>query len=332
MMGVKMENREIEVTHESRELVPRLVNPNEEKQKEKPSYTKFEEEVHPRYGTFTDTEIEEESSFIQKNMRLLILLSTIIFGGYGLFSLLQKDEPPKLEKSESISASTPVSVSAPVASVPVRKEEIPAVDKNNKVFIPLEPLRKENNVVETQVEMSSNDITTSSVEEELKNINQMTVMSPSMPKIERIEPQEIKTKKVEVKKREVQKVKIVKRKQRKVKKIKQRVVVIKQGDTLASLAEKYYGNPMEFKPIIRANRELRNHKSTLRLGQKIVIPYLTGGKKRRFIIVRKGHTLASIAKRFYGDANKMQLIIDANYKIKDENSILRLGQKVYLPR
>jgi nucleoid-associated protein YgaU len=115
-------------------------------------------------------------------------------------------------------------------------------------------------------------------------------------------------------------------------KTKYRVVTIRKGDTLASLAEKYYGNPMYYKPIIRANRDIRSSRSRLRIGQKVIIPTLDKSKKgRRLVRVRKGDTLASIAKRYYGNPNKYQKIIDANYKIKNKHTRLHIGQLIYVP-
>lgn len=55
--------------------------------------------------------------------------------------------------------------------------------------------------------------------------------------------------------------------------VKGRVVIVKKGDTLSSLAEKYYGNPMAFDKIIEENEELREKSNRLYIGQKINIPY-----------------------------------------------------------
>jgi len=121
-------------------------------------------------------------------------------------------------------------------------------------------------------------------------------------------------------------------KKEKPKKPKYRVITVKKGDTLASISEKFYGNPMEFNRIIRANRDLKRGSTHLHLGQKLIIPLLDTKNSRRMVVVRKGDTLASIAKRFYGDSSKFQKIIDANYKIKDEHTPLHIGQKIYVPR
>ena len=115
-------------------------------------------------------------------------------------------------------------------------------------------------------------------------------------------------------------------------KIKPRVVTVKSGDTLASIAERFYGNSMDFKRIIRANSSIRSSRSSLHLDQKVIIPRKDGKKRRRFVTVEKGDTLASISKAIYGDTDRISTIVRANYKIKSKRSLLRLGQKVYIPR
>jgi len=54
---------------------------------------------------------------------------------------------------------------------------------------------------------------------------------------------------------------------------KLRTVVIKEGDTLATLSQKYYGNSMAYDKIIRANKSLTQKSSTIFVGQELVLPY-----------------------------------------------------------
>ncbi len=54
---------------------------------------------------------------------------------------------------------------------------------------------------------------------------------------------------------------------------KGKVVVVKKGDTLSSLSERYYGNSMEFSKIIEANSFINSKDDILKVGQKIKIPY-----------------------------------------------------------
>jgi len=127
---------------------------------------------------------------------------------------------------------------------------------------------------------------------------------------------------------EIDKKRVVK----KVKKPQYRVVTVKKGDTLASFAERYYGNPMDFKRIVRANRDIRSSHSHLHLGQKVIIPIITHSQNARLVRVRQGDTLYSIAKRYYGSSRKYQKIIDANYKIKSIHTRLHVGEVIRVPR
>lgn len=52
-----------------------------------------------------------------------------------------------------------------------------------------------------------------------------------------------------------------------------RTIVIKEGDTLASISKKYYGNSMAFNKIIESNRELSNDSHMIYIGQKLNLPY-----------------------------------------------------------
>ena len=52
-----------------------------------------------------------------------------------------------------------------------------------------------------------------------------------------------------------------------------RVILVKKGDTLGSISEKFYGNPMEFDKIIEANKKLNNDFHVIHVGQKLNVPY-----------------------------------------------------------
>jgi len=125
----------------------------------------------------------------------------------------------------------------------------------------------------------------------------------------------------------------------KIVKNKRRVISVKKGDTLAIISKRYYGNSMEFKAIVSANKRLKTSKTPLKLGEKLVIPTLKKSqkkkvthKKRRYITIKKGYSLAYISKKFYGNINEIQKIVRANKEIKNSKSTLHIGQKVYIPR
>jgi len=52
-----------------------------------------------------------------------------------------------------------------------------------------------------------------------------------------------------------------------------RVILVEKGDTLGSISEKFYGNPMEFDKIIEANKELNKNSQVIHIGQELKIPY-----------------------------------------------------------
>jgi len=52
-----------------------------------------------------------------------------------------------------------------------------------------------------------------------------------------------------------------------------RVVIVKKGDTLSNLSEKYYGSARGFNKIVKSNKHLKEQSHTLYVGEKINIPY-----------------------------------------------------------
>jgi len=171
---------------------------------------------------------------------------------------------------------------------------------------------------------------------EPKVISTPTPVTKEVSKIENIDEMKAKVIKTLVQK---SKHKERTKKVEKPKKPQYRVVTVRKGDTLASISKRFYGNPMKFKRIIRANRDIKSASTQLHLGQKIIVPIIQSKSKkkkvvtkRRMVTVRKGDTLAIIAKRFYGDSSKYKKIVNANYKIKNEHTPLHIGQKIYVPR
>jgi nucleoid-associated protein YgaU len=124
----------------------------------------------------------------------------------------------------------------------------------------------------------------------------------------------------------------VKRKKIEYRKIKPRIITVREGDSLASIAERFYGDEMDFKRIIRANSRIRNEHTPLHVGQKLIIPRKDGKKRRRFITVEAGDTLVSVSKAIYGTTDMIPLIVRSNKRIKSKRSFLYVGQKVYVPR
>lgn len=281
-----------------------------------------------------EEEIEEEEDTRAKGV-FLILIGIGLLGlvGYVGFNYVQSGQTDKnssnvTKENEALIKNLKEKLSLKKTSTEINQTEKPllaTLTPSKKVEAPVpkkEEVIKEENVTQAEIEK---------VESKKIEVTKVAIVKEE-PKKEAITKVEIAQE--EPKKEEVTKVEMVKEEPKKViiKKVKHRIVTIKKGDTLASIAEKFYGNPMDFKRIIRANRSIRNQHSHLFLGQKIIIPHMEKSRRDRIFTVGKGNTLASISKRFYGTPHKVQKIVEANYNIKTKDSILHLGQKIYIPK
>ena len=316
------------------------------------SYSQYEQEKKLAYGQ----EIDVEKGSHNKLFITMFSAGAIGIIGYLGFNYLQDDKKPDSQpiniaknieenSSKKVAEVSEVSKDREIKEIEKKETEEKKVDnisveKKKETLIkekptPVEtptptPMAKETPISIRQKEMIESVIKT--LKEKKKNS-----VAPTPAEVIESVKKEIKKnndKSQVIKSVEKKKSKIVtkKIKKEKPKKPQYKVVIVKKGDTLASIAKKFYGNPMEFKRIIRANRDIRRASSHLHLGQKIIVPIVDHAKKRRLVVIRKGDTLASIAKRFYGDHRKFQRIIDANYKIKNEHTRLHLGQVIYVPR
>ena len=104
--------------------------------------------------------------------------------------------------------------------------------------------------------------------------------------------------------------------------------IVQQGDTLDSIAEKFYGDPNYWPEIYAANLSQIEYPSSIYPGQKFTINPLPDGYLHWVVI--HNDTIMTIAKRFYGDQYKWQVIYDANRDIISnpaslpEKSILKI--------
>ncbi|HNW36996.1 MAG TPA: LysM domain-containing protein, partial [Candidatus Ozemobacteraceae bacterium] len=141
------------------------------------------------------------------------------------------------------------------------------------------------------------------------------------------------------------------------------IYVVKAGDTLQTVAERYYGNAEHVRTI--ADLNFIEAKAAVKPGEEIIVDVrpLSGskpsvGKKEtakalsahktvapsaaavsvagaekqqgiRKYTVQNGDTLAIIAKRFYGKATKAGLIIKANPGLNPKN--LKIGTELVVP-
>jgi nucleoid-associated protein YgaU len=105
----------------------------------------------------------------------------------------------------------------------------------------------------------------------------------------------------------------------------------KKGDTLSSIAKRFYGDGLKWKAIYDTNRELIPNPNFLPVGKEITIPPVDTAEKlatlehpaRTTYIVQKGDTLMKIAEHHYGDPAKWTRIFEANKeKISDKDTLL----------
>jgi LysM repeat protein len=115
---------------------------------------------------------------------------------------------------------------------------------------------------------------------------------------------------------------------------------VREGDTLWSIAEKFYGSGFATDAIVKANKLDPN--ASIEVGQRLIIPKITPSilqkgetsslqtNNHSYYIVKEGDFLWKIAEEVYGDGNYWTKIIQAN-QIVDPN-ILIPGTKLIIPR
>jgi LysM repeat protein len=82
--------------------------------------------------------------------------------------------------------------------------------------------------------------------------------------------------------------------------------IVRQGDTLASIAERYYGDPQRETILVVENGLIREGGSEIVVGMRLIIPTVI------YYRVQEGETWAELAKRFYGDARRAYALFEAN--------------------
>ena len=116
--------------------------------------------------------------------------------------------------------------------------------------------------------------------------------------------------------------------------------VVRPGDTMSSIAETWFGDPVKWDLIARANPLA--DPGRLRVGQELRLP--PRDAKRAEITpqgqavpthytVRSGDTLSSIAKAVYGDPDQWWLIYQSNrVAIGEDPHTLEVGMQLRMPR
>ena len=298
----------------------------------------YQEEYHEEYH-------EEEESSSRKILPALFGITSIGIMGYFGFNYFNKDSVNQTQNNNTetlvIQKKEPKEITTYTEELAI-KQDSKSIEENVIATLSSQKEEQKKERVQEKEKLKEQERQEKEALKEEEKIVKSTPMKTlealqkEIEKEEKVVKIEKKEEKVVIQKKEpVKKEKIVQKKKPNILKyetIKPRVRTVKRGDTLASIAKRFYGNPMDFKRIIRANSRIRSSKTSLRLGEKIIIPRKDNKKRRRYIIVQRGYTLASIAKKVYGSRDKISKIVHANYRIKTQHSTLRLGQKVYVPQ
>jgi len=112
--------------------------------------------------------------------------------------------------------------------------------------------------------------------------------------------------------------------------------VVKAGDDLWGLAERYYGDGRDWRKIAAANPlVLTGGPDRLQIGWRLRIPDLeddSARANRRMITVRRGDTLSSIAERELGTSSRWSEIFRANRSQLNDPDELAVGTRLSLPK
>lgn len=122
-----------------------------------------------------------------------------------------------------------------------------------------------------------------------------------------------------------------------------RTYTVQAGDTFASIAQKFYGEERAWFDIAQANPSVDPKR--LQVGQSIVLPNRDPAVREREEVrppapgkdqnytVQPGDNLSKIAKKFYGDSEKWDLIYARNRKlIGTRPDALKVGMELVIPQ
>ena len=336
------ENKQIEIV--------KRIEPPKSEEKETVETFYFDENMHNNesfnqaysHKEYYHEEYEEDKSPFREILLILFGIITIGIMGYLGFNYLKEEY---VGQTQNNNKETLLTEKKEQKEIKTYTEEL-AIKQNAKSI--------EENVIAT---LSAQKEQTKQQKEEIERVKQQEEeierVKQQKEEIERVKQQEEEIERVKQQEEEIERVKqqeeeierarkekellVIQKKRKKAnilkyEVIKPRVIKVNRGDSLASIAKRFYGNAMDFKRIIRANPRIRSSKTPLHFGEKIIIPRKDNKKTRRYIIVRKGYTLAFIAKKVYGDKKKISKIIRANYNIKRRHSTIHIGQKIYVPK
>jgi LysM repeat protein len=84
------------------------------------------------------------------------------------------------------------------------------------------------------------------------------------------------------------------------------VHVVRPGETLASIAQRYYGDPKRESVLVAENGLTAEGGASIVVGMRLVIPWVD------YHQVKEGESWNELATRFYGDERRAFVLIDAN--------------------
>lgn len=82
--------------------------------------------------------------------------------------------------------------------------------------------------------------------------------------------------------------------------------VVRPGDTLASIAQRFYGDPRRENVLVAENGLTNEGGSAIVIGMRLVVPWV------QYHRVQEGETWQELADRYYGDARRAFAIVEAN--------------------
>lgn len=98
---------------------------------------------------------------------------------------------------------------------------------------------------------------------------------------------------------------------------------VRAGDTLKTIAKKFYGRSSKWKKIYDANSKLIPASKKLKKGMKLIIPALN-------YTVKEGDDIKSIAKKYFGANSKWKRVYNVNQDVIPTDRQLKTGMKLIL--
>ncbi len=105
--------------------------------------------------------------------------------------------------------------------------------------------------------------------------------------------------------------------------------IVRSGDWLSTIAEKFYGDAMNYSAIFAANKDVLENPNKIYPGQELRIPHVV--KAKQYYTVRFGDSLSQIAESYYGDAMKYKVVFAANQDIVADPNNIYPGQRLEIP-